>query len=220
MELRWRAKGPAPRFLVLLTAMFVEILLAPLIYASPVGVAGARFVTGILLVAALATTGIRRTPVVLFVVVLGAHLLAGSRPETHLVVLASVLRMVFFGYVCQAVIVRVLRERNVTYDTLAGAACGYVLLGIVFGEMFFVNELLGPGSFEIPTRMVVASAHDLRPALLYFSFVTLTTIGYGDILPANPGVGGLAVLEAVIGQLYLTVTVARLVGLHLAGRNE
>ena len=57
---------------------------------------------------------------------------------------------------------------------------------------------------------------DQRTHLLYFSFVTLTTLGYGDITPLTPVSGNFAILEATVGQLYLTVLVARLVGMHIS----
>ena len=63
----------------------------------------------------------------------------------------------------------------------------------------------------------MAAAGDLTPALVYFSFVTL---GYGDITAQWPGAGGLAAAEAVVGQLYLAITIARLVGLHISRRDE
>jgi hypothetical protein len=59
---------------------------------------------------------------------------------------------------------------------------------------------------------------DPQAALVYFSFVTLTTVGYGDITPQWPGAGGLAAAEALVGQLYLAITIARLVGMHTSKR--
>jgi len=220
MELRWRPTQQTPRFALLLSAMFLEILLSPLILASPMGLVGARVVTGLLLVAALIAIGARRLSILLFSLVAVAHVLDVLRPEPAISFTAAGLRLVFLGYVCAMVILRVLRERNVTYDTLAGAACGYMLIGVVWGELFILDQLLQPGAFEIPAGFAVGPAGDSRAALLYFSFVTLTTVGYGYVHPNNPGAGGLAVSEAIIGQLYLAVMVARLVGLHLADRGS
>lgn len=220
MELRWRPTSQTPRFVLLLAAMLAEILLAPLIYDSPAGVVGARTVTGLMLIASLAAIGVRRTPVIFFVLAGGSHLLAVFRPEEQTQLLAAFVRFVFLVYVFLVVITRVMRERNVTYDTIAGAACGYMLIGMVFGDLLYVNEVVQPGSYEIPASMTATSARDLRAALLYFSLTTLTTVGYGDIHPTNPGAGGLALCEAILGQLYLTVTVARLVGLHLVSRSD
>lgn len=112
----------------------------------------------------------------------------------------------------------VLRERHVTADTLAAAVCTYMLLGLVFADLYVLTIQAVPDGFVIPASFEPASRADLRGAMIYFSFSTLTTVGYGDIHPANPGIGGLAVSEAVAGQVYLAVLIARLVGMHLADR--
>jgi hypothetical protein len=64
----------------------------------------------------------------------------------------------------------------------------------------------------------MGTSGDPAAALIYFSFITLTTVGYGYITPLWPGAGGLAAAEAIVGQLYLAITIARLVGLHAAQR--
>ena len=220
MAERWQLTKQTPRFALLLAAMFLQILLAPIIVASPVGMAGARIVTGLVLVAALLATGARRIPIALFVVVITFHMLASLRPEPWLEIAATVLRIAFLAYVCGRVILRVLSERNVSYDTLAGAACGYMLLGLIWGEFYILTELALPGSFEIPASFRIGPDADPRASLLYFSFITLTTVGYGDMHPNNPGAGGLAVSEALVGQLYLAMTVASLVGMHIANRGK
>ena len=220
MALRWRPTEQTPRFAFLLAAMFSEILLAPIIVASPFGLVGARVVTALMLVAALAAIGTRRLSIALFTLAAVTHVLALLRPQPTAVLVATVLQIVFLAYVCGQVIARVLRERNVTYDTLAGAACGYLLLGLVWGELFVLNQLLQPGAFEIPAGFAVGQPGDSRAALIYFSFVTLTTLGYGYVHPNNPGAGGLAVSEAIVGQFYMAVMVARLVGLNLADRGR
>ena len=220
MAERWQLTKQTPRFALLLAAMFLQILLAPIIVASPVGMAGARIVTGLVLVAALLATGARRIPIALFVVVITFHMLASLRPEPWLEIAATVLRIAFLAYVCGRVILRVLSERNVSYDTLAGAACGYMLLGLIWGEFYILTELALPGSFEIPASFRIGPDADPRASLLYFSFITLTTVGYGDMHPNNPGAGGLAVSEALVGQLYLAMTVARLVGINIANRGK
>ncbi|MBZ5688547.1 MAG: potassium channel family protein, partial [Acidobacteriia bacterium] len=108
---------------------------------------------------------------------------------------------------------------EVTTDTIAGAACAYTLLAMLWGNLYVLLEIVHPGSFAIPAPWRMELSGDLAPALLYFSFMTLTTVGYGDITPQWAGAGGLAAAEAVVGQLYLAITIARLVGLHISQRN-
>jgi hypothetical protein len=130
--------------------------------------------------------------------------------------------MVFFHtttFLFQITIVVVLlrnvyRERAVTSDSIAAALCGYVLIGVAFGHAYCVVEELLPGSFNGPTK-------DLNPVqlhflLTYFSFMTLTTVGYGDITPAADAARSLSIVEGVAGQFYLAVLVAELVGKRVA----
>jgi len=113
-------------------------------------------------------------------------------------------------------------ENEVTADTLYGAVSAYLLLGLIFGTAYSIVESITPGSFaNLPTPEEVGPvlAASTSVALDYFSMVTLTTLGYGDVTPLSQMARSLAVFEAVVGQFYLAVLVARLVGLFMAGRS-
>jgi hypothetical protein len=97
---------------------------------------------------------------------------------------------------------------KVTADSIKGGICIYFLLGILWGIVYRSVYHLVPGSFAV--------AGDMCPNLFYFSFVTLASVGYGDIVPATRLVQMLAVLEAVTGQMFLAVYIARLLGMHMA----
>jgi hypothetical protein len=105
----------------------------------------------------------------------------------------------------------VLAEGRVDAERICAALCVYLLAGIAFGGLFAALETRAPGS------LAGARPIDLDDAV-YFSFVTLATLGYGDITPAASGARALAVLEAVFGQLYLAVLIARLVSLYARER--
>ena len=112
-----------------------------------------------------------------------------------------------------------------TRDTIVGGICVYLMLGILFGELCGLVEFLVPGSFAVAglplEEVAVARADEARYSrFLYYSFVTLTTVGFGDVTPLSAPARSLAVLEAVTGQVYLAVFVARLVGLDIASRRE
>jgi Ion channel len=96
-------------------------------------------------------------------------------------------------------------------ERMAAALSTYLLAGHMFGVCYWQLQHLRTGSFGIGGAPMVAGSLDL-PTGAYFSFVTLATLGYGDIVPLTPTARGLAVSEAIIGQLYLAVLVARLVG--------
>jgi hypothetical protein len=208
----------APRFVLLLLAIIGELMVAPFFAGSESGLHAAQVVASLVMVAALWAAGAQTALVLLFVPTIAAQLLAAYWGAGPMRVEALTLRIVFFSYVTGLIMWRTLRRADVTIDTIAGAACAYTLLALVWGSIYVLLEFLRPGSFSIPAAWRMGASGDLGPALVYFSFVTLTTVGYGDITPVWPGAGGLAAAEAVVGQLYLAITIARLVGLHTSQR--
>lgn len=117
-----------------------------------------------------------------------------------------------FTLVALVLLRRILSVRTgVTAELIAGSVAVYLLLGIVFSFLFGLLHSLAPDAFVFADR----AGHG-DPDFYYFSLVTLTTLGYGDILPLHPIARSLAASEAVIGPLYLTVLVARLVGMHIS----
>jgi hypothetical protein len=123
----------------------------------------------------------------------------------------------FLGFTAVVVLRQALGSAAVTADSIAGAVCFYLLLGVIWAFIFSLIELSHPGSFLDQGRPLgpsTAGHRSLLPALLYLSLVTLSTLGYGDILPVTPPARMLAAIEAIIGPLYLAVLIARLVGLQ------
>ena len=119
----------------------------------------------------------------------------------------------FFAYSCLLISAFVLRDGKVTRDRLAAAICVYLLIGITWGMFYALMEITVPGSLNMGLEI---PGVDVTQDAMYFSFVTLTTLGYGDISPVSSPTRTLAIIEAVIGQIYLAVMIARLVGLHTA----
>ena len=110
---------------------------------------------------------------------------------------------------------------RVTGSTIWASLCVYLLPGVLWASAYSVLDILHPGSFTFTLgesggagAMRLGGEQSIFP--LYFSFVTITTTGYGDIIPTSAEARMLAVLESVTGQLYLAVLVARLVGLHIS----
>jgi hypothetical protein len=100
-----------------------------------------------------------------------------------------------------------------------GAVAGYLLLSIVFAIAYNLVEYLHPGSFQMPSAPA-RSAGRLNQAFYYFSVVTLTTAGFGDITAVNPFARTLVMMEALIGQLYPAILIARLVSLHAETKRQ
>lgn len=106
-----------------------------------------------------------------------------------------------------------MRAAKVDARHLYAALSAYLLAGLCFGLLYWVLEQISAGSFSIRGEFSQTTA-------IYFSFVTLATLGYGDITPRAEVARGLAVLEGVGGQLFLAVLVARLVSLYSKSENE
>lgn len=133
--------------------------------------------------------------------------------------------LIFFLLMAIVIVANIMKRKKVTAETIYGAICVYLLFGIVWTEMYAIIEMINPGSFLSGGENVVALAGPFqrRPGfenLIYYSFVTLTTLGYGDITPVSPHAKALSALEAVVGQLYIAVMIARLVGLHIVHSGE
>ncbi|KIX15252.1 potassium channel family protein [Dethiosulfatarculus sandiegensis] len=124
----------------------------------------------------------------------------------------------FLGFlllIAGSLLKEVISRNRVTFNVICGALNVFLLMGIIWGLIYLLIEFTWPGSFKLPER---ASAHIIDSSryseLFYFSYVTITTLGYGDITPLSNPARSMALLEAVLGQFYMVVLVARLVGLH------
>lgn len=116
----------------------------------------------------------------------------------------------------------VISSGKVTTNRIMGAACVYLMLGGIWAYFYSILEIFVPGSFHFSGAygLVADRTHPGLPVFSYFSMVTLTTLGYGDITPANPQAAALATMEAIIGQLYIAIIIARLVGLQASESNS
>jgi hypothetical protein len=118
--------------------------------------------------------------------------------------------LLFYAYTTVVILLHVLKDREVTADTLCGAVCVYLLMGMTWMMAYVLLEGTQPGSFASPETALNWSD------LLYYSFATLTTVGYGDVAPLTSKARSLSFLEAVFGVLYVAVLISRLVGAYLA----
>lgn len=209
------AKIAAGKFTYLLTSMGLLLVLSPFLS----GILWAEVATDVIFTALLfsAICAVHREGPLFMIQLILAVLTVSLRwwyqltYEPTISLWASVTGAVFFVLIAVSIITFVFKVTGVTVDTIAGSICAYLLLGIAWSHIFALLQHLNPQTLNIAIEPRGAS--DLEP-FLYFSFVTLTTLGYGDLVPGTAPAQFLAVFEAVIGQIYLTVLVARLVGLY------
>jgi hypothetical protein len=141
----------------------------------------------------------------------------------ELLLLHFVLRIAFIAFILGAMLREIFSTRQITFDTVCSSLCVYLLIGIVWENVYAIMETAAPGSIVTVTR-TQAEAPQLTwdPNLTqifrtrYFSFATLTSVGYGDIIPGTKLARMCAITEALVGQIYLLVMVSRLVGLHVS----
>ena len=138
-----------------------------------------------------------------------------TAPGDGLVIASHLSFVVLLGFFAVMILGYVLRDEPVTADKIYAAICVYLLIGYAWTFVYSLLEELSPGAFAGPTAIPRDDYVGRVMQLRYFSFVTLTTMGYGDIVPHSPGARTMAVLEAVTGQLYLVALVGRLIGLHI-----
>ncbi|MEM1031729.1 MAG: potassium channel family protein [Myxococcota bacterium] len=124
--------------------------------------------------------------------------------------LVDALQLIFVVYVIGVLFGFVLRQGAVGVEKLSAAAALYLLLGLTWAFLYRLTNHFQGASFTLSSGTAAPTFSDL----LYFSYVTLTTLGYGDITPANDFSRSLAMLEAMSGTFFSTVLVARLVALY------
>jgi hypothetical protein len=151
---------------------------------------------------------------------LGGHLVADSVAAWPL----------FLGHLCEVlflfgsaslIVKSLFSSPALSFDSILGALCGYLFLGLGWAVMYSMIESLLPGSFAVGPSLGLSGESVSPPSdvLTYYSFITLTTVGYGDVVPASTATRTCAWLEAITGQFYLAVIVAGLVSM-LATRSS
>lgn len=159
---------------------------------------------------------------VLIISVLAAITLIGywlvylAIPYLHFYIYIShfIINVLFLGTITFFVLSSVTRDKHITANTLLGAICGYLLLGLTWSYVYMAMVSLNPNAFS--DHVVTQTVRQQAEHFTYYSFVTLTTLGYGDITPVSSLARTFSWLEAVTGQVYLAVWISQLVGLQVA----
>jgi len=141
-------------------------------------------------------------------------------PYQTLIFVSNCLGLFFLVLLTCLILGQALREGPTTSPRIMGAVAAYLLIGMIWSVAYYLIALLIPGAFSIHEPSASGGRESLQSQLFYFSFVTLTTIGYGDISAVHPIVRMLVILEGVVGQLFPAILIARLVSLHVQSKRK
>ncbi|WP_371372299.1 potassium channel family protein [Thalassotalea aquiviva] len=129
----------------------------------------------------------------------------------HIILATIFINIVFHAFIIVELLRFIINSQTVNGNTLSAAACTYLVIGLVWSYIYALIDFYSPGAIlSIDSNNVF----EYFPQYLYFSFVTITTLGYGDISPTTNIAQNWVVFEAIVGQFYLAILIARLVGLY------
>lgn len=206
----------AHRYMILFYTLLFTLAAMPIATFVEWGASVVELLFGAILLAAVLPLG---TPRRRRMLIAGVAVLLLARPVATEANLGGVSETAlglwaFIGLLAAAGALRfVVNATIITGEHVFAALSAYLLAGVFFGVTYWVIEVAWPGSFSGPSEFT-------RDASVYFSFVTLATLGYGDFLPKTDMARGLVVFEAIGGQLFLAVMVARLIGLYTGERKS
>ncbi|MEE4271960.1 MAG: ion channel [Thermoanaerobaculales bacterium] len=184
--------------------------------------------TGLLIFALFEIT--RRATDLMIGLALGVPAVAGgvfnaATPDTPTFNLVPlILGTLFLAFLVWRILKDVIDGSRISSEKIYGAVCAYLLIGFLFANVYGFIALADTNAFalstELENHLLGSGPSRIHGVLNYFSFVTMSTLGYGDMTPVSQAARTLAWVQAVIGQLYLAVIVAALVGAHIANRNH
>lgn len=156
--------------------------------------------------------------VLLTVIGLVVHWSSLYIPSFHHPVLDGSFLLALFGTFVVLMMIHIFKPGHITLHRLLGAVAAYLSIGITWGLAYYVAGMVNPGALQFNTPI---GQHEVPEArYIYFSFTTLTTIGYGDVIPIHPVARSLATAEALVGQLYPAILIGGLLGMALQARMQ
>jgi hypothetical protein len=152
----------------------------------------------------------------LAIVMLASRWLQYFYPNIGILAIGMIAGALFIALVIASILVFIFRSEGINREIIYAAILLYLLAALMWAFVYTVIELVDPASFNID----LSRPQDYLLEFQYFSFVTITTLGYGDITPVTEVVKAITALEAVVGQLYLVVAVAWLVGMYVSKKSK
>lgn len=213
------------RFLILLATIATVLVVQSLVHGSTAGAVVADVLVILVVVAVLFIVFERTSQrlaalitAIAAIAIIVAHYALPARFQVPLAAFHHGLLVVFLGWALIEILRSLFAEKPVQTDDVLGAVCGYLLVGIAWGNLYALGELLFPGGFSVaPAIHAELADWDGRRALFtYFSFTIISSLGYADVTAIGPPATTMVVAEVVFGQFYLAVVVAQIVSMKIA----
>jgi voltage-gated potassium channel Kch len=200
---------------VLLVLLAGNIFIVPLSEFATWGRFAARSIFALIIISGVIAT-VGNGPIVMLAILFGVgSVFVGweglERSNLYVHLFNDLYSLLFIGFLVVLILRQVFRAGPITTRRVQGSVAVYLLLGLLWAVSYEMVELLQPGSFGILGQ----KSRAILPQLAYFSFTTLTTLGFGDIIPLSPIARSLVVLEALVGQLFPVILIARLVTMEI-----
>ena len=148
------------------------------------------------------------------------HWSFGVLPEITRLTINASFQILFLSYVCTQILTYLIRARKIESNVIYAALCLYLMLGLIWTFAYLLIETNSPGAIALKNEfdLLTDNPRELIAEIMYFSFVTITTLGYGDITPISPLAQSLVIIQAFVGQIFVAIVIARLVGLQIAAQ--
>ena len=221
-------KTPRYSAVELLIALGLLFVTAPFVEDLPAGdMVEAMLLTGVMISAVFAVGGRHKSLIIaifLLVPALVGKWINHFRPELLHPAVYLATSIAFFGFVIARLLAYVVQAARVDANVLCAAVSGFLILGLTWAPAYLVVARLNPAAFTVPAGPAGAPGTLDAFSAFYFSFITLCTVGYGDVTPVSKPARMLAVIEAITGLFYMAVLISRLVSLYSstppAGRQD
>lgn len=203
----------------LLVVLLLETFVIYPFVESDVGVVAIHLIfVGVLVTGVMAVS---RTPrwsrvvAIMAALGLGSHYWGHAYPSPTTLLVTLGCRATLSAMLIAVILMHVFKGGPITSRRIAGSIAAYMLTAILFGYLYVLVFTINPQSFNLDPTKATPDMHVLMGRLTYFSYTTMTSVGYGDILPLSPGARALSMLQALVGQLYPAILLARLVSLEI-----
>lgn len=206
------------RFLALLIALVLLFILYPIVEYSKLGLLGLNLFFMLIIFSAIFAISITRKPlitsIILAILTIVFRWVEFFHPNGLWTIISHTTGGIFWVYIAVHILNFIFRQHKITAEVIYAALAVYFIFGLAWASCYQVLELHNPQSFAIASPET-SSQHFIFQ-MWYFSMVTLTTLGFGDIAPVTMTARVFVVLEAIMGQFYLAVLVANLVGRQIS----